>query len=242
MKIRIKFSKSGLMRYIGHLDLMRCFQKVFMRSGIDICFSEGMSPHMIMSFASPLGVGLPSEGEYVDIEIGQRISSEEAIKALNAQMPEGITVISFVEVEPGKASKAMSIVAVADYEVRLENTEHFPAEWEEKAVSFASTGPVMIEKETKSGSKLTDIAPMIYEMRIVKEPTDHFFLRLASGSSANLKPELVIKAFFEKTGTQFDEKELLIHRKELYARDPEGKLVSLESLGRPVGPESVALS
>ena len=229
------------MRYIGHLDLMRCFQKVFMRSGIDICFSEGMSPHMIMSFASPLGVGLTSEGEYVDVEIGKKISSEEAIRALNAQMPEGITVTSFVEVEPGKASKAMSIVAAADYEVRLESIEHFPPEWDQMAAAFAAEGPVLIEKETKSGSKLTDIASMIYEMRIDREPTDHFFLKLASGSSANLKPELVIRAFFEKTGTAFDEKDLLIHRKELYALDPDGKPVSLESLGRPVTCESEAV-
>ena len=240
MKIRIKFSKSGLMRYIGHLDLMRCFQKVFMRSGIDICFSEGMSPHMIMSFASPLGVGLTSEGEYVDVEIGKKISSEEAIRALNAQMPEGIEVTSFVEVEPGKASKAMSIVSAADYEVRFEGVEHFPSGWEEAAASFADKGPVMIEKETKSGSKLTDIAPMIYEMRIEKGEQDHFFLKLASGSSANLKPELVIKAFTDAMGETFDEKDLLINRKELYARGSNGGFASLERLGKPVLPESVS--
>ena len=240
MKVRIKFSKSGLMRYIGHLDLMRAFQKVFMRSGIDICFSEGMSPHMIMSFASPLGVGLTSEGEYVDVEIGKVISSEEAIRAINAQMPEGIMVTSFVEVEPGKASKAMSIVAAADYEVRIEGREHFPSGWDEAAASFAGNGPVMVEKETKSGSKMTDIAPMIHEMRIERDGEDHFFLRLSSGSSANLKPELVIGAFLASVGENADTRDLLIHRKELYARMSDGTFKSLESLGRPITEESVA--
>ena len=69
MKIRIKFSKTGTMKFIGHLDTMRFFQKVMRLSGIDICYSEGYRPHQIMSFASPLGVGVESLGEYLDIEV-----------------------------------------------------------------------------------------------------------------------------------------------------------------------------
>ena len=68
MKIRIKFAKEGTMKFIGHLDIMRYFQKVMRRADVDIRYSEGFSPHQIMSFAAPLGVGLESRGEYVDIE------------------------------------------------------------------------------------------------------------------------------------------------------------------------------
>ena len=59
MNIRIKFRKYGCLRFIGHLDVMRYFQKVIRRADINISYSEGFSPHMIMSFAAPLGVGLP---------------------------------------------------------------------------------------------------------------------------------------------------------------------------------------
>lgn len=55
------------MRFIGHLDMMRYFQKAFRRSGIDIQYSQGYSPHQLISFAAPLGVGLTSTGEYMDI-------------------------------------------------------------------------------------------------------------------------------------------------------------------------------
>ena len=48
MKIRIKFEKDGVMRYIGHLDIMRYFQKSMRRAEIDICYSTGFSPHQIM--------------------------------------------------------------------------------------------------------------------------------------------------------------------------------------------------
>ena len=67
MKVRIKFSKTGALKYIGHLDVMRYFQKLMRRADIPIAYSEGFSPHQIMSFAMPLGIGDESIAEYVDI-------------------------------------------------------------------------------------------------------------------------------------------------------------------------------
>ena len=116
MKIRIKFRKYGIMKFIGHLDIMRYFQKAMRRADIDICYSAGFSPHMIMSFASPLGVGLTSDGEYLDIEIGNELSSEAAVKRLNRVMAEGVEVLSFQRIPEEKSANAMSLVAAADYE------------------------------------------------------------------------------------------------------------------------------
>ena len=58
MKVRIKFTKEGPMKFVGHLDTMRYFQKAIRRAELPIAFSGGYSPHMIMSFAAPLGVGI----------------------------------------------------------------------------------------------------------------------------------------------------------------------------------------
>lgn len=116
LKVRIKFEKDGIMRFIGHLDIMRYFQKVFRRSGIDIQYSQGYSPHQLISFAAPLGVGLTSEGEYMDIVMGECPSSNELIRMLNAQMVEGMKVISAVEL-PDDSKNAMSIVDTADYRI-----------------------------------------------------------------------------------------------------------------------------
>ena len=69
MKVRIKFSKNGPVKFIGHLDVMRYFQKAIRRAEVDIAYSKGFSPHQIMSFAAPLGVGQTSESEYFDIEL-----------------------------------------------------------------------------------------------------------------------------------------------------------------------------
>ena len=108
MKARIKFRKYGAMRFIGHLDVMRYFQKALRRADIPIAFTGGYSPHMIMSFANPLGVGVTSDGEYFDIELTESISSENAVRQLNAAMVEGIDIVSFVEIPDNKKETGMS--------------------------------------------------------------------------------------------------------------------------------------
>ena len=102
MKARIKFRKYGVMRFIGHLDVMRFFQKSMRRAGIPIAFTGGYSPHMIMSFAQPLGVGVTSNGEYLDIELKEEIDPQEAVRRLNEVMVEGIEVVNFCRISDDK--------------------------------------------------------------------------------------------------------------------------------------------
>ena len=64
MKLRIRFSKHGNVRYIGHLDIQRYFQRLNRRAGLKVVYSEGFSPHQKMSFAMPLSVGYESDAEY----------------------------------------------------------------------------------------------------------------------------------------------------------------------------------
>ena len=68
MIFRIKFAKYGVVRFIGHLDVMRYFQKVIRRSKLPVSYSQGFSPHQLMSFALPLSVGVTSDGEYMEVE------------------------------------------------------------------------------------------------------------------------------------------------------------------------------
>ena len=137
MKARIKFRKYGVMKFIGHLDIMRFFQKVMRRADIPIAFTGGYSPHMIMSFANPLGVGLTSDGEYFDIELTEPIDFEAAVERMNATMVEGIEVVNMVEISDDKKRTGMSIVAAADYLSSAKN-HAFPDDWKEKADVFWS--------------------------------------------------------------------------------------------------------
>ena len=111
MKVRIKFAKQGAMKFIGHLDIMRYFQKAVKRAGLDAAYSEGFSPHMIMSFAAPLGVGITSEGEYFDLELKTPVSSKEAVERLNRVMVEGM--------EPGENWKEKVPAFIEQQEIRI---------------------------------------------------------------------------------------------------------------------------
>lgn len=237
MKIRIKFRKYGIMKFIGHLDIMRYFQKAMRRADIDICYSAGFSPHMIMSFASPLGVGLTSDGEYLDIEIGNELSSEAAVKRLNGVMAEGVEVLSFRKIPEEKSANAMSLVAAADYEVRFRENSLpegcvFGNGLEEKWAAFCAQEQILVTKKTKKGERELDLKPLIYDTRCQE---DSIFLQLSAGSAENVKPELVLEAFAAYAGFILPEFALLLHRKELYANlAAEGeprRLVSLEDLG-----------
>ena len=84
------------------------------RADIDIAYSEGFSPHQIMSFAAPLGVGITSDGEYLDIEVHTTRSSEESLRALNEVMVEVVQVLEYKQLPEG-TKNAMSSVAAADY-------------------------------------------------------------------------------------------------------------------------------
>lgn len=233
MKVRIKFAKQGAMKFIGHLDIMRYFQKAMRRAHIDIAFTEGFSPHMVMSFAAPLGVGLTSDGEYMDIEIKTPVSSREAVDRLNAVMVDGMSVKSFRRIEEGKAGKAMSLVAAADYTVRFRKGYEPFAGWQEALQAFAQQPEIIILKKTKKNEVETDIRPMIYQLSI---SDDSIHMTLATGSTANLKPELVIEAFLKSREMELSQFALLVNRDEVYADigTEDRQLVSLESLGEDI--------
>ncbi len=227
MKIRIKFTKTGCMKFIGHLDIMRFFQKAIRRSGLPIAFSEGFSPHMIMSFAAPLGVGVTSSGEYFDMELTEEISSAEITDRLNREMVEGMQVISARKIPEGKAGKAMSLVAAADYVVRFREGMELK-DWEKCLDDFFRQDKFVILRKTKRSEKETDIRPWILELRAEK---NGIFMKVSQGSVHNLKPELVLEAFAAFLGQELSPTALLIHREEVYAENAEGQFVSLESLG-----------
>ena len=234
MKVRIKFAKQGAMKFIGHLDIMRYFQKAVKRAGLDAAYSEGFSPHMIMSFAAPLGVGVTSEGEYFDLELKTPMPSKEAVERLNQVMVEGMEVLSVREVPEGKKGKAMSLVAAADYLVSFREGMEPGKDWKEKVPAFVEQQEIRILKKTKKNEKEVDIKPYIYEMEIRGES---IFLKLAAGSVKNTKPELVMEAFYGFCGQEFQPLSLLNHRMEVYGdlgEEGERKLVSLENLGEEI--------
>ncbi len=226
MRIRIKFRKYGVMRFIGHLDIMRYFQKAMRRANIDIAYSEGFSPHQIMSFAAPLGVGITSDGEYLDIEVHSTKSTDESRDALNAVMVDGIEITEYVALRQD-TKKAMTSVAAADYIVYFKNQVDFTQEELEEKIQqyYEERDTIEVTKQTKKSERVIDIKPLIYQF----SPCDlkelgwqGFFLQLSTGSTDNIKPELVLQDFYQYFGKTYEPFNMQIHRVETYERTEEG--------------------
>ena len=239
MKIRIKFRKWGSMKFIGHLDMMRYFQKVMRRADVDIRYSEGFSPHQIMSFAAPLGVGITSDGEYFDIEVHSTKSSAEMIADMNKTMVEGVEITGYVAL-PDNAKPAMSIVAAADYVLSYKEGYEVPfsvAEWRSKVDElFTSQKTFTIMKKTKKSEREVDLKPLVYAFDVMEEDgKPAFYINVSTGSVDNIKPELLLASMYEKLGLEYNESAIAIHRKDVYAVDEKsGKKVSLLDLGEVI--------
>lgn len=236
MNVRIKFQKYGVMKFIGHLDMMRYFQKCMRRADIDIAYSGGFSPHQIMSFAAPLGVGITSSGEYLDIKVNSTRSSEQSLRHLNEVMAEGIRVVSYRRLKEDE-KKAMSVVAAAEYEVRVKEGYEAPEVDYEAALEafFYQPEEILITKKTKKSEKVIDLKKLIYDIQIHgKEDGPVYFMRVSAGSVDNLKPELVIASFYEFLGQELDPMSIQIHRVDVYGQK-NGTLVSLGEMGEVIG-------
>lgn len=223
MKIRIKFRKTGIMKFIGHLDVMRYFQKAIRRAEVNIRYSEGFSPHQIMSFAAPLGVGITSNGEYVDIEVHSTGTTAEMLERLNAVMAEGFEIAEY-KLLPDTAANAMSSVAAADYTLTFrpgyEPEEESAEEWFKKLTAFFDQPQVMVLKKTKKGEKEMDLKPLIYDLGVIAgndAAQSQLFMKISTGSASNIKPELLLDAYYEALGKERSPFAFMVQREEVYA-------------------------
>ncbi|MCR5345683.1 MAG: TIGR03936 family radical SAM-associated protein [Lachnospiraceae bacterium] len=242
MNIRVKFSKHGSMKFIGHLDIMRFFQKAIIRAGIDIAYSEGFNPHQIMSFAAPLSVGVVSDGEYMDIRVKTTKPSAESVKALNECMVEGIRVEDY-KLLPDNAKNSMSIVASAGYAIYNKTSDvgfiNDVESLNKMIFEYLKQDEILITKATKKGEATLDLKPFIYEFKAdsMSFPDEDMMnipcliFNISTGSLTNIKPELLMKSFFDYCKEEFNENLYQIYRLEVYSRDESDNLISLNDLG-----------
>ena len=241
MKIRVKFTKHGPVRYVGHLDMMRYFQKALRRAGTDVSYSEGYSPHPIMSFASPLGVGMESDAEYFDLQVESSLSSEEEAARLNRQMADGIQVVSW-RLLPEHAKKAMAQTAAIAYGISLQEGHPLPCEkgeWKKKMEEFLGQEQILVLKKTKKNEVETDIRSLVFSADAsAADEGGEVFARLCSESGNSLNVKLFLEAFCNFCGRPYDMLSYRVCRKEVYYKqeqeDGNSIYLPLEEYGEPI--------
>jgi len=183
-KYIVRYAKRGDAKFISHLDFLRLIQRAMRRARLPLKFSEGFNPHPCLSFAQPLGVGTTGERELFEVELVE--ACPDLVERLAPKMPRGIEIVEAVPCEKNNFAQ----ISRAVYAVR---PEVLPTE--EQLQAFMEKTEILTEKRTKSGVKTADIRPDIFGAKLGE---DRILLRLAAGSSANLKPATVMDAMREQ--------------------------------------------
>ncbi len=213
-KLRVKFTKHGPIKFVGHLDVMRYFQKAIRRAEIDIKYSEGFSPHQLLSFAQPLSVGVTSDGEYLDMTVNSMVSVTDVMDRLNAVMNEGIKIIAVEELDETSV-KAMTDVYAARYIAKFRETSKPDFDWISEFEKYLSKDTLPATKKTKSGFKEIDMKPMIFDYKFDTE-NQEVMLLLSMSSATTLKPALLFEGFFKSLDREFSVSMLSLHRIDIY--------------------------
>lgn len=210
----IKYGRDDRVKYISHLDFMRCFHRAVRRSELNFAFSQGFNPHPIMTVAQPLSVGVTSECEYMKVGFDSEYSEKDIVKSLSDVMPPGFFVYAAKKVE----GKEMDITKLdkAVYVVEIE----FEGEFD--AVKFLENKELKVMKKSKSGVKESDIREHIFDITEISRENNILTLEMtvSVGSAYNLKPESVVDAM-EKYCTNFKSKFISVHRKKMLAGNKE---------------------
>lgn len=216
-KLRLVFRKEGRAVYISHLDLLRTFQRVFLREGLVLRHSQGFHPHPIVSFALPLSVGQSSQCEILDFELTQEHDGTGLAERFNAFMPEGIRAVDcFVPQKPVRE------LATLHCEVKFLYDNGVPADAREELTKLFASESVVISKRTKRKEMAeVDIRPMIENLDISEEDG---LLRIdvrVAAQNPGLNPAL-LEAAVVRYLPQFKPDFVTVHRIEML--DAQGRI------------------
>ncbi len=156
-RFRVKYAKDGTARFIGHLDLVRLFDRTLRRAGVPIAYSQGFHPHPKISFGPPLSLGMRSRAEYADFTLSSPCANVGQLLAKAAV--EGLDVLVVRPISE-KAESLTKIIILAEYRIKCTVDDALEA----KMRDVLAREHIVVERTTKNGPKEIDIRPGIIGM------------------------------------------------------------------------------
>lgn len=209
MRVRITFSKQGALRYTGHLDLHRLWERAMRRADLPITYSQGFHPQPKISLAAALPLGFASRGEVLDVRLNEEMPVENISNRLKDNLPTDIRIINIESVEE-RAPALQTQVLSAAYNVHL--TEPIDgAELTRKVEALMMSESVVRERRGKS----YNLRPLLEMLSVVTEANGDVRLRmtLAARDGATGRPEEVLNALDIAPETARVERTRLIFQK-----------------------------
>lgn len=193
-RVRITFSKQGALRYTGHLDLHKLWERAARRADLPLAYSQGFHPQPKISLAAALPLGFSSRAEVIDMRLSEDLPSAEIMSRLKDNLPSGLQVLNIENVDERAPALQTQIVS-AEYQVTLtEPIDSFELKRRVEELLRAESLP----RERRG--KQYDLRPLIEEMALTPVPElgegvgVRVFMRLAAREGATGRPEEVLDA------------------------------------------------
>ncbi len=213
MQIRFQFQRGEELKFIGHLDILRLFERAFKRTELPVAYSKGYNPRPQIVFGQPMPLGLTSDGEFADIELIGNHNPEEIICKINSSLPPGIRVV--YAREKINRSNLMGLIDAARYRIGFEAYKEFDIN--QMIENIQNSSVINVVKKTKSGEKEMNIRPFIYDLSGNADGgTGCFSVMLGAGQDNNIRPELFLTGLSLLSGIEFEIRSM--HRLMLYSR------------------------
>ena len=201
--VRLRFSKSGDMIYISHLDINRMMTRAVRRAHLPMWYTEGFNPHPYISFALPLPLGQSSECEFMDIRIEGDMTNDEVLKKLRAVMPQGVEIVSAEE-----AVHSANEINKAQYSVTLGFSSEGQAErFCDETQKLLGGEELIAQKTGKKGHrkvlKEVNLIEQIFDWSVTSDGIcAKLSLTLAAGNTVNLNPALLVGTLEKQMGIE----------------------------------------
>ena len=184
MRVRITFSKTGALRYIGHLDLNTIWERAAWRVGLPLAYTQGFHPQPKMTFASALPLGFSSHCEVMDMRLNEDMDLTSLSAQLQNAMPSGIGILNAQSIDEREPPLQTQIVS-AVYEVNL--TEAVDSlELKRKIDEVMASSSLPRQRRGKS----YDLRPLIEKLELI--PENKILMRLSAREGATGRPEEVL--------------------------------------------------
>ncbi len=222
MKIWLTMQKGARIRFIGHLDLMRTMQRALRRSGLPVRYSQGFNPHMLLNAAAPLSLGMPGLREIIEVPVGEEIAAEAFQARLNDALPPDLRCVAARAVADEHPAP-MALLRAAQYLIELDEESPGAAACMAALPGMLAADTLPAIRKTKTGEKLCDVRPMIYEAQALGPRA--ICATLALCEAGTLKPDLFLTVLAGLAGAE--KPDAFITRMQLYALK-DGGLTRLE--------------
>jgi radical SAM-linked protein len=189
MRIRIHFAKTEAMRYTGHLDLFKTWERTFRRSGLPLSYSQGFHPQPRLNLACALPLGFTSQDEFLDAWLDNPIPPAEILSALIQAVPPGIDIEDAQEVDPREPALQTQITA-AEYEIVLLE----PASGLEQKLSELLAAESLLRQRR---DRVYDLRPLIEAVQRLPDTLEGFArmkVCLSAREAATGRPEELVSA------------------------------------------------